>query len=323
MHALTRRDLLRAAGTLSAALMVAPTTALGQAQDALRVWRYKGQAASFLDLAGQAQTPYPITWVDTPGGNLVLEALRSGDLDYAYMSEIPPIFAALAGAPPVLIASFEGDANDTGLVVKRDSGIRQVQDLRGKSISYVRGTNTHYFVLNLLARNGLTTADITPVPLPIQDALTAFRNGHIDCVAAGGISGLQAVSQMDGVMLDNVSQYYSGNYVIATTAAALADPARRARIGDFLAREKATWAWVQAHPEAWAERSQALTGIDRALYLQQFEQRSRPLRLTAVNAAALDSQQAVADLFLANRLIRERVDVRALWREEFTSLLNS
>lgn len=322
MQHISRRRLLGAGATLCAGGWLGGSPLLA-AEAPLRVWRYKGLAASFLDLAGQDRTPYPLQWVDTAGGNIVLEALRSGDLDYAYMSEIPPVFAQAAGSPLALIASFEGDANDTGVVVKRRSGIRQVADLKGKSISYVRATNNHYFLLDLLRQNSLTLRDITPVPMPMQEALTAFRSGHVDAVVVGGISALQAESSMDGLLLPDTRQYGSSNYVIATTAKALDDPGRHGRIADFLQRERATWAWVQDHPQAWAERSQALTGIDQALYLRQAERRSRPARLTAFSDAAVSAQQRVADVFFSSGLLPASVDVRPLWRNDFSSLLNS
>jgi sulfonate transport system substrate-binding protein len=276
-----------------------------------------------MDIAGQADTPYPVEWIDIGGGNLVLEALNSGALDYAFMSEIPPIFASIAKVPLALVAVFKGDNNDSGVVVRKDAGIRTVADLRGKKISYVRATNTHYFVLNMLRQNGMTLDDVQAIPLTMQDSLTAFRSGHLDAIAVGGISALQAVSEMDGVMLENVSRYYSGNYLIATTTGALADPQRRAQIGDFLQREKATWAWVEANPEAWAQRSAALTGLPIQLYIEQFQRRSQPAQLVAVDDQAIAAQQRVADAFYTNQLIRQPVDVRPLWNSEFNHLLNS
>ncbi|MDB5980960.1 MAG: aliphatic sulfonate transporter substrate-binding protein [Pseudomonas sp.] len=325
MMSLTRRQLLKGGGTLAAGALLAPQLCFAEAAQPspLRVWRYKGSAASFLELAGQADTPYPVEWVDVGGGNLVLEALNSGALDYAFMSEIPPIFGAIAKVPLALIAVFKGDNNDSGVVVKAGSGIRTVADLKGKKISYVRATNTHYFILNMLRQNGMTLDDVQAIALTMQDALTAFRSGHLDAIAVGGISALQAVSEMGGEMLENVSRYYSGNYLIASTAGVLADPQRRAQLGDFLLREKATWAWIETHPEDWATRSAALTGIRKELYLEQFQRRSQPAQLVAIDEQAIAAQQRVADAFYTHQLIRQPVDVRPLWHSDFSYLLNS
>ena len=320
---LSRRALLRNAGLLAAAAALPgwPQAHAGSAE-ALRVWRYKGMIAYYLDEAGQANPPYPLEYVDIAGGNLVLEALTSGSLDYSFMSEIPPIFASAAKAPLTLIASYSGDNNKAGIVVKRGSGIATIADLKGKRVSYVRATNTHYLVLNMLKRNGLSLRDIQPVPLPAQDALTAFQNGHIDALVTAGVNAIYAEAYLDGVLLQNAEGYYSGNYLIATTRQALEKPGKRRAIGDFLQREKAAWEWIEHHPEQWAARSETLTGIPRQLYLRQFEQRSQPARLRPVSEQAIAAQQQVADLFHESGLIGERVDVRPLWDPEFSALLS-
>ncbi len=321
MPTINRRSLLRNGAILAAGGLL-PGWAAADDSQPLRVWRYKGTIAYFLDDAGQAQAPYPLEWVDIAGGNLVLEALTSNSLDYAFMSEIPPIFASIAKAPLALIASYSGDNNKTGIVVKKNSGISQVSDLRGKRISYVRATNTHYLVLNMLRQNGLALSDVQAIPLPAQDGLSAFQNGHIDALVTGGISAIHAEANLDGVLLQSAEGYYSGNYLISTTRTALAKPGKRAAIGDFLLREKAAWDWIESHPEQWALRSETLTGIPRELYLQQFEQRSQPARIRPVEDAAIEAQQQVADVFYESGLIRQKVDVRPLWDKQFSELLS-
>lgn len=323
MTALTRRTLLTTTGVLAGGLLAsAVTPRVAMASEPLRVWRYKGSAASFIELAGQADTPYPVQWVDIAGGNIVLEALRSGSLDYTQMSEVPPIFASLAQVPLAVVALLPGDRQDLGLVVGAGTGIARVAELKGRSVSYVRGTNTQFYLIDLLRRHGLSLADIKPVPMPMQEALIAFRSGHLDALVAGGISALQATQEQQGVRLENDSPFV-GNTVIAARQGALDDPARRAQIADFLRRERATWAWAAANPEAWAQRSSELTGISAALYLRQFRERRQPLRLEPINEAAIASAQQVADSFYDNKLIRQRVDVRPLWRDDFKSILEA
>jgi sulfonate transport system substrate-binding protein len=320
MASLSRRRLLAASATLAAGAWLVPNAAQAQATP-LRVWRYKGAAATFMDLAGQLDTPYPVEWVDIGGGNLVLEALNSGSLDYVSMSEIPPIFAASAKVPIALIGVLPGDLHDNGIVVRKDAGIRSVADLKGKRISYVRATNTHYFVLDMLRQHGLTLADVQAVPMPMQDALIAFRSGHVDALTGGGISLLQAARE-GGERLEHVSRFV-GNSLIATSQAALQDPDKHRQLGDFLLREKATWAWVSQHPEAWARRCQEQSGIAAELYLQQLRQRALPVRLGAINEQAIASAQQVADTFFDNQLIRQPVDLRQLWRDDFSPILES
>ncbi|WP_095153646.1 ABC transporter substrate-binding protein [Pseudomonas sp. Irchel 3E13] len=317
---ISRRAFLQHSAVAGLAAGLAPV--LANASEALRVWRYKGQAASFLADAGQAATPYPLEWIDVPGGSMVLEAFASGSLDYAFMSPVLPLFASAAGNPLVLIASYQGEQNRSSLIVKRDSGIASIADLKGKRVSFVRATDTHYLILNLLRDNHLTLADIQARPMPARDALVAFQNGHVDAIVAGGIGALQAQTGMDGVLLAQASQYHCGNYLIATTERVLQQPGKQAAISDFLRREQATWDWVEHNPQAWAERNEKLTGISRELYLQQFNQRQRPSRLLPVSEADILAQQRIADLFHDSGLIRQALDVRGFWDERFNLLLS-
>lgn len=317
---ISRRAFLRHSAL--AGLVAGCAPALARSSEALRVWRYKGQAASFLADAGQAATPYPLEWIDVPGGAMVLEAFASASLDYAFMSPVLPLFASAAGNPLVLIASYQGEQNRSSLIAKRDSGIQSITDLKGKRISFVRATDTHYLILNLLRDNGMTLDDIQARPMPARDALVAFQNGHLDAIVTGGIGALQASTGMNGVALDEAARYHCGNYLIATTARVLEQPGKQAAISDFLRREKATWDWVEHNPQAWAERNETLTGISRELYLQQFNQRQRPSRLLPVGEADILAQQRIADLFHDSGLIRQPVDVRGFWDERFTLLLS-
>lgn len=317
---LNRRRFLHHSAVTGLAASIAP--ALANSKPALRVWRYKGQAASFLGDAGQASTPYPLEWVDVPGGAMVLEAFASGSLDYAFMSPVLPLFASAAGNPLVLIASYQGEQNRSGLIVKRGSGFGSIADLKGKRISFVRATDTHYLMLNLLQDNGLTLDDIQARPMPARDALIAFQNGHLDAIVAGGIGALQALTHMDGELLADASRYQCGNYLIATSARVLEQPGKLDEIADFLTREQATWDWVEHNPEAWAARNEALTGISRDLYLQQFNQRRYPCRLLPVDETDIRAQQHIADVFHDSGLIRQRLDVRGFWDRRFTPLLS-
>lgn len=317
---INRRAFLRHSAIAGLAVGLAPV--LANAGDALRVWRYKGQAASFLADAGQAGTPYPLEWVDVPGGAMVLEAFASDSLDYAFMSPVLPLFASAANNPLVLIASYQGEQNRSSLIVKRDGGIRSIADLKGKRVSFVRATDTHYLVLNLLRASQMTLADIQARPMPARDALIAFQNGHLDAIVAGGIGAFQAQTGMDGVVLADASQYHCGNYLIATTARVLQQPGKQAAIRDFLQREKATWEWVEHNQQAWAERNETLTGIPRALYLQQLNQRQQPCRLLPVSEGDILAQQRIADLFHDSGLIRQPLDVRGFWDDRFTPLLS-
>lgn len=81
---LPRRRLL----SLTAAGLAAPAI-LRAAPKPLRAGVYKGYDQTLLPLAGQADFPYPVQYFEFSSGQLIIEAVNAGALDYGSWSEIP------------------------------------------------------------------------------------------------------------------------------------------------------------------------------------------------------------------------------------------
>ncbi|HEV8474814.1 MAG TPA: NrtA/SsuA/CpmA family ABC transporter substrate-binding protein [Methylomirabilota bacterium] len=67
-----------------------------------------------------------------------------------------------------------------GLVVRPDSGIASLKDLKGKKIAYLRGTSAHIGLVTAAARAGLAPADIQMVTMDITNMVPAFTAKDID-----------------------------------------------------------------------------------------------------------------------------------------------
>jgi len=92
--------------------------------------------------------------------------LNAGSLDFAITGETPPVFAQAAkGSPLVYVANEPASPQGEGLVVKADSGIKNVADLKGKTVTTAKGSNAHYFLIQALAKAGLTPSDINLIYL--------------------------------------------------------------------------------------------------------------------------------------------------------------
>ena len=107
-----------------------------------------------------------IDWRDYSTGPPMLESLHVSDIDIGSSGEVPPIFAQADGAPLVYLAYEEAAPRSIALVVREDSPIRSMLDLRGHSIALSPRANVHLLLLRALAMHGLTMADIRPVFLP-------------------------------------------------------------------------------------------------------------------------------------------------------------
>jgi sulfonate transport system substrate-binding protein len=289
----------------------------GAATDAsnttLRVATFKGGVETFLNAAGQGGAPYKLNFAEFAAGNLITEAILAGAIDLGSMSEIPPIFVAATKPAMRLVAVLKGDVNSQLVLVPHGSSIHDPAELKGKKVGYVRATTSHYLLLKLLAEHGLAFADITPVALSPQDGRAAFERGSLDAWVSYGVLAEAVRASVGARVLTTGLGRLSGNYLYAASTAALADPARRAAIVDYLGRVQRAYLWADAHPGNWAALEAAATGAPASLYRQQRRERSAPTRLGPVDAVAVASQQAVADGFAKAGVIPAHVDVAPIW----------
>ncbi|PUA19656.1 ABC transporter substrate-binding protein [Glaciimonas sp. PCH181] len=286
----------------------------------LRVATYKGDARQFHKVIGVDNTPYRVEYAEFSGGNLIVEAINGGSIDLGTMSEIPPIFSVQSGAPLKLIAILQGDVNNQTLLVPEKSKIRDVAELKGLRVGYVRSTTSHYLLLRYLQEKGLSFADIKPISLSPQDGLAAFQSGQLDAWVIYGPM-IQLVLKQGAHIVKTGLGYLSGNYLYAAHTKAIADPVRHAAIADYLQRERKVYDWINRNHDAYAGGLAKTTGLPKWLFDAQLKQQSQPFKLIAIDDAAVRSQQKIADTFTEHKVIDRRIDVSGLWDRSFSSAL--
>jgi taurine transport system substrate-binding protein len=115
-------------------------------------------------------------------GPPMFAAFNSGSIDVAYMGN-PPAVIAMAENLPVSIIGVEVDSSmGEGLVVNANSGIKKLEDLKGKKISVLRGSSAEYGMMQGLKQAGLTPDDLTIIDLDITTIIPAFQKGNVDGV---------------------------------------------------------------------------------------------------------------------------------------------
>ena len=312
---LARRSLVLGLGGAALAGCAKPA-----ASAPLRLATYRGNVDSFFAAAG-APDPVGTKRAEFASGVQIAEAINARAIDVGGMSEIPPIF--LAGSPSNqvrLVAVLQGDVNNQVVLTPKSSTIRTLADLRDKTVGYVRATTSHYILLRLLKEAGLTWSDIKPAALSPQDGLAAFQRGGLDAWVIYGVIVQQARAAGAQVLTTGLGRL-SGNYVIAASKDVLADPLRLKAVGDYLRRYRKTLDWINADDGRWAKARSAATGIPVDYYLQETKERSARPALLPVSAAAIASQQAVADTFAEAGVLGGKVDVTPLWDRRLNAVL--
>ncbi|MFE0017844.1 ABC transporter substrate-binding protein [Mesorhizobium sp. NPDC059054] len=136
----------------------------------------------------------------------VMEAIRSGDVDFTFATSTAVVNAVDVGIPIVPIAAFPLPVNTVDGVVRKESGIRQATDLRGRKVAYQRGTTGHFSLLKYLEAAGVDFSEVQGVSLTGADGFTALSQGEVDAwfhwqpAATIGLARLaDQVNRLDGV----------------------------------------------------------------------------------------------------------------------------
>lgn len=183
-----RRDFLftALAGAAATAVPLAPS-ARAQASG-LKEVRIGWQKAGMFPAVKQRQTlenvfkprGIEVKWVEFPFGPPMMEALNTGNIDYGYVGDSPPIFAQAASANLLYVAAIPTSGKNEAVIVPADSPIKTSADLKGKKIGVGKASSAHNTAIATLEKASLSPSDISLVYLPPADALAAFQRGAID-----------------------------------------------------------------------------------------------------------------------------------------------
>jgi sulfonate transport system substrate-binding protein len=140
-----------------------------------------------------------IRWVQSLGSNKALEFLNAGSIDFGSTAGSAALLGKINGNPIKSIYVFSRP-EWTALVVRKDSPIEKIADLKGKRVAVTRGTDPHIFLVRALLSVGLSEKDIIPVLLQHPDGKTALIRGDVDAWA--GLDPMMAQAQVeDGARL--------------------------------------------------------------------------------------------------------------------------
>ncbi|KAB0636932.1 ABC transporter substrate-binding protein [Burkholderia stagnalis] len=245
----------------------------------------------------------PIKWVLSLGSNRALEYLNSGAVDFGSTAGLAAVLARANGNPIRAVYVFSRP-EWTALVVRKDSPIKTLADLKGKKIAATRGTDPFLFTLRALHTAGLTRDDVELVNLQHPDGRTALANGQVDAWA--GLDPHMAAAQIeDGARLvyRNVA-FNTYGFLNAREAFIAQYPQAVARV--LKVYEKAR-VWIVAHPDDTAKivAEESKVSLPVAKLQLQRTDFTQPVP-GAQQSAAL---KAAAPILVSEQLVKPNTDL--------------
>jgi sulfonate transport system substrate-binding protein len=309
---ITRRHAL--ASLLAAPALVA---ASGSRAAAPREFRIGYQKSGLLIVARQqgaletrlkAQGVESVKWIEFQYGPPIMEALGLGALDFGAAGDTPPIFAQAAGAKVVYVAATP--AQQSAILVAKESPIRALADLRGKKLAFAKGSSSHNFVVQALAKAGLAYGDITPVFLNPADASAAFARGSVDAWAVWDPYFALAEKRHNARVLTTTAGILDSNsFYLANSDYAARNPAVLKAALEEIGR---TTLWGAEHRDELARFIAEQTGVEPDV--QKAATDRSVIELVPLSDRIVQSQQSISDTFHALGIIPRGISVRdAIW----------
>ena len=154
-------------------------------------------------------------------GKDALAAALSGKADMATVAETPVMFTVMGGGRLFVVATICDSEKDLAIVARKDRGILQPADLRGKTIGVTPGTTGDFFLESFLDFHNVPKQTTKTVPLKPDEMQPALIAGRVDAVAAWE----PVVGNIRAELRNTAQTYYAAGFYRETwNIAAATDP---------------------------------------------------------------------------------------------------
>ncbi|MFJ6652299.1 aliphatic sulfonate ABC transporter substrate-binding protein [Microbacterium sp. NPDC091313] len=198
-----------------------------------------------------------VEWIQSAGSNKANELLRAGSLDVGSTAGSAALLARANGSP-IHVIDVYSQPEWSALVVRADSDIQSVADLKGRTVAATAGTDPYFFLLQSLEEAGLSVSDVQVENLQHADGRAALDAGSVDAWA--GLDPIMAAAESesgDRLVYRNVD--FNSYGFLNATQEFLDDHADVAQVVVNAYEQARTWALE--HPDETAALLASVAGI--------------------------------------------------------------
>jgi ABC-type nitrate/sulfonate/bicarbonate transport system substrate-binding protein len=317
------RSIIRLCGAVAVAALLALTAPhAASAQTTLRVGKAQANQFAFIPADVGVETGIfkkhglDLDISSFAGDAKMVQALTAGSLDIA-LGGSPSFAAIVKGAPMKAVAVFSGAPNIIMLVVLKDSPLKTVDDLKGKTISVSgAGSLTFWLTQQLSRRRGWGDDGIKITPLGASEAqIAALMTHQIDGTTTDSVTVDKFVESGNGRILVKFGEYFPDfvtSCIYANTALIESKPDV---LKAFLAGWFETIGYMRDHRQPIIELTMKQIGMSPGVAAAIYDDTMPTMSLDGrFNPKALD---VLANSFVDTKLLPTKPDMSTLLTEAY------
>src|SRR6266566_3706199 len=240
---------------------------------------------------------------------------QHGALDVGYTGDLSFLTVYATGAPIKSIGGTRSDARTQAILVRQDSAIKSVADLKGKRLAGTRGGWGQFLIDATLEKAGHKIDDATFAPLGPVDAKIALVAGSIDGWAVWEPYVSYATLRDKARVVANGEGLTPTITFIVASDQAIAT--KRAAVQDLVQRLNKARLWSLDHLPEYAGNTAELTKLPEDVLLSAYTaQRTGPI---AIDTAIVKEVQEASDRATRYGILSKTLDVSKAVDPRFTA----
>ncbi|MDQ0926732.1 sulfonate transport system substrate-binding protein [Bacillus atrophaeus] len=255
-----------------------------------------------------------VKWTKFQSGPPQFEGLAADKLDFSQVGNSPVISGQAAGISFKEIGLSQDGLKANGILVKKDSGIHNLKDLKGKKIAVAKGSSGFDFLYKALDQEGLSAGDVNIIQLQPDEATSAFENGAVDAWSIWEpYLSIQTLKHEAKIIANGEStDLYSPGFTLVRTKFADEYPDEVVR---FLKVYDKAVAWQKKHREEAADLYADIKNLDKEV-VKNVLNNTEPLN-EVINDDIIKAQQETADFQYRTKAINKKIDVKEVVDNSF------
>lgn len=246
----------------------------------------------------------------------MLTALNSGKIDLTEIGDIGAVQSYVNGGKVQAVAVTEPNAENCGLLVPKESNVRQFDDLKGKKIAFLKSTNSYIAFLHQVKAAGLKESDFHIVEITGPPANKAFQSGQLDAYYSIDPNLSDLVEKTGGREITSCkSAGVENRYPYVATKAAIEDKPKA--VAAVVKAVADNIAWIQANPDRQAALLAPKLGFSESAIKTTYARGATALQ--PADAAFYATEQPVIDELVAAKIVARPVKASDVFISQFNA----